>query len=243
MHRKLEARNLQMTKQATRKPGGHQWTFHPLLFLTSRLPASIRLDSLSNFARDGGSGVSLSRMSPASPSDSPAPDRYEDFVRQLLQHEAQARGFLRPLLHSWDDVDDVLQEASLVAWRKFAQFEAGSSFRNWFLTIARFEALKHRRKQARSPVVLSEEVLDLIADEALEEIPALDRERHALELCLGQLPAPQRELLEASYRPGVKFHEIAAQTGKSAQALYKTIQRLRAALLGCIESRLKEAEA
>lgn len=181
------------------------------------------------------------------PPENPAPhddsERYEEFVRDLLQHEARVRGFLRGLLHSWEDVDDVLQEASLVAWRKFAQFETGTSFLNWFLTIARFEALKHRRKQARSPMFLSEEVLALIADEGIEEMPALERERRALETCLEKLDAPQRELLEASYRPGVKFYEIAAQTEKSAQALYKTIQRLRAALLTCIESRMKEAEA
>jgi len=171
------------------------------------------------------------------------PRHYETFVRELLQHEARARGFLHGLLPSWDDVDDVLQETSLVAWRKFAQFEPGTSFLNWFLTIARFEALKHRRKAARSPVVLSEEVLDLIADEGLDEAPALARERSALEACLAKLPAPQRELLDASYRPGVKFHEVAAQSGKSAQALYKIIQRLRATLLACIQTQLQEGHA
>ncbi len=177
------------------------------------------------------------------PPPPPAPDRYEAFVRHLLAHETRARGFLHSLLPSWTDVDDALQEASLVAWRKFEQFETGTSFLNWFLTIARFEALKLRRKHARSPLILSEEVLDLIADEGLEEAPALERERSALEVCLAKLPVPQRELLDASYRPGVKFHEVAAQTGKSAQALYKTIQRLRAALLSCIETQMKEVEA
>lgn len=172
----------------------------------------------------------------------PTPDRYEAFVRHLLEHEARARGFLHALLPSWTDVDDALQEASLVAWRKFEQFETGTNFLNWFLTIARFEALKLRRKHTRSPVALSDEVLDLIADEGLDEAPALERERHALEQCLAKLPQPQRELLDASYQPGVKFHEVATQTGKSAQALYKTIQRLRAALLACIETRLREVE-
>jgi RNA polymerase sigma-70 factor (ECF subfamily) len=182
-------------------------------------------------------------MPPETTEPSAEAGRYEEFVRELLQHESRTRGFLRGLLHAWEDVDDVLQEASLVAWRKFAQFEAGTSFLNWFLTIARFEALKHRRKQARSPLLLSDKVLDLIADEGLEEAPALERERRALETCLEKLDAPQRELLAASYRPGVKFYEIAAQTGKSAQAIYKTIQRLRAALLTCIESQMKGAEA
>lgn len=171
------------------------------------------------------------------------PDPYEDFVRHLLQHEQQVRAFLRSLLNSWDEVDDVMQNTSLVAWRKHAQFEPGTSFLNWLMTIARFEALNHRRGQARSRLVLSDEVIDLIAEEALHEDAAAERERQALEQCLEKLPPAQRELLQASYQPGVRFNEIAAQTNRSVQALYKTIQRLRAALLACIEQQMKELDA
>jgi RNA polymerase sigma-70 factor (ECF subfamily) len=166
--------------------------------------------------------------------------RYEAFVRHLLQHEEQARAFLRTQLGSWDEVDDVMQETSLVAWRKYDQFTPGTSFLNWLLTIARFEALNHRRRQARSRMVLSDEVLDLIAEEGLAETDAAERERHALDHCLEQLPAAQRELLRVAYQPGVKFNDVAAETGRSAQALYKTIQRLRAALLQCVEKQLRE---
>ena len=175
-------------------------------------------------------------MSPANP------DPYEDFVRHLLQHEPRVRAFLHSLLNSWDEVDDVMQNTSLVAWRKHGQFEPGTSFLNWLLTIARFEALNHRRSQARSRLVLSDEVIDLIAEEAFHDNETADRERHALEHCLEKLPPARRELLQASYQPGVRFNDIAAQTHQSVQALYKTIQRLRAALLACIEQQLKELD-
>ncbi len=68
------------------------------------------------------------------------PDQGEAFVRLLLEHEPQVRSFLRGLLPAWNDVDEVIQEASLVAWRKFADFQEGTAFGGWFLTIARFEA-------------------------------------------------------------------------------------------------------
>jgi len=64
--------------------------------------------------------------------------RYETFVRLLLEHEPRVRAFLRGLLPTWQDVDEVTQEASLVAWRKFGDFEEGSSFGGWLLTIACF---------------------------------------------------------------------------------------------------------
>ncbi len=166
---------------------------------------------------------------------------YEDFVRHLLQHEEQCRAFLRTQLGSWDEVDDVMQESSLVAWRKYDQFTPGTSFLNWLLTIARFEALNHRRRQARSRIVLSAEVLDLIADEGIAESESLEQESRALDHCLEQLPPAQRELLRIAYQPGVRFNDIAVETGRSAQALYKTIQRLRAALLLCVEGQMREA--
>ncbi len=172
--------------------------------------------------------------------ESPQPDdaRYEAFVRQFVAREARLRAFLRSLLPVWEDVDDALQETSLVAWRKFGQFEEGSNFLNWLFAIARFEALKVRRQRARSPLVFSDELLELLADEGAEEAEQLEAERQALAHCLDQLQPAQRELLERSYQPGVKFHEVAAQAGRSATGFYKVIQRLRAALLECVQRRL-----
>jgi RNA polymerase sigma-70 factor (ECF subfamily) len=169
----------------------------------------------------------------------PADQRYEAFVRQFVAREPRLRAFLRTLLPSWEDVDDALQETSIVAWRKFAQFEDGTNFLNWLFAIARFEALKQRRTRARSPLVFSDEVLDLLADEATEETDHLEAERRALGFCLDQLPAAQRELLERSYHPGARLHEVAAQAGRTAAAFYKVIQRLRAALLDCAQRRLR----
>jgi len=177
---------------------------------------------------------------PAGAEDAP----YEAFVRQFVASESRLQAFLRSLLPGWDDVDDVLQETSVVAWRKFGQFEEGSSFIHWVFAIARFEALKHLRQRARSPLVFSNEVLELLAEEAADEAEALEAERRALAHCLNELEPAQREILEKSYQRGVKFHEIAAQAGRNAAAFYKVIQRLRAALLACIERELrKEAGA
>ena len=126
--------------------------------------------------------------------------RYEEFVRLFVAHEGRLRAFIRALLPTWADVDEVMQETSLVAWRKFARFERGTNFMAWAATIARFEAL--------------------------------DR-------CLAKLGDTQRELLLLSYQPGARLHEVAARAGRSVQGHYKSVQRLRARLLECIEGELK----
>ncbi len=173
---------------------------------------------------------------------SPSPEAYESFVRQFMAHEGRLRGFLRSLLPTWDDVDDVLQETSLVAWRKFSQFDSGTNFMAWIGMIARFEALRHRRKMARDRLVFPEDLIEMIADEGAEEADRREREHRALRRCLDKLDERQARWLEMAYQPGVKFHEAAKEAGKSTEAFYKTLQRLRASLQECMLTELKTEE-
>lgn len=158
---------------------------------------------------------------------------YETFVQLLVAHEPGARAYLRGLLPSWHDVDEVMQSTSLVAWRKYGEYQTGTNFSGWLRSIARFEALKHRRQMARSPLVFSEDVWELLAHET--DADAREERREALEVCLGKMSAAQRELVLKAHMPGVRLNEVAHTTGRSEQAFYKTIQRLRAALLECVE--------
>jgi RNA polymerase sigma-70 factor (ECF subfamily) len=159
---------------------------------------------------------------------------YEAFVRLLVEHEPRMRAYLRALLPAWPEVEEVMQNASLVAWRKFSEFKKGTNFSGWLLTIARFEALKYRRNIARSPLVFSDDVWELLAAEMESEADSGFLRRDALDRCLEKLPPNQRKLVLRAYAPGAHFKEIAQQTGSSEQAFYKTMQRLRAALLECI---------
>tara|TARA_B110000438_G_scaffold207388_1_gene199145 strand:- start:503 stop:1057 length:555 start_codon:yes stop_codon:yes gene_type:complete len=160
-------------------------------------------------------------------------DRYEAFVRLLVEHEPRVRSFLRGLLPTWYEVEEVTQEASLVAWRKFDDFEEGTSFGGWLLTIARFEALKYRRRVARSRLVFVDEVWDLLAEEASGEELQQIRRQH-LEICLEKLGAPKRGLLLHVHTHGVVMRKAAEESGKSEQAFYKVIQRLRSVVLDCV---------
>jgi RNA polymerase sigma-70 factor (ECF subfamily) len=197
--------------------------------------ASFPQNNLSNSTGSGSFLVMPSDMEqpPRSPQDG-LDDRYETFVRLLMSHEAALRAYLRRLLPTWHDVEEVAQEASLIAWRKFGDFEEGSSFGGWLMMIARFEALKRRRRMARSPLVFSDDVWELISEENFDK-EANDALHRALETCLQKLPPPQRELILQAHEPGVRLYELAQESGRSEQAFYKTIQRVRASLLDCIK--------
>jgi RNA polymerase sigma-70 factor (ECF subfamily) len=171
--------------------------------------------------------------------DSIPHDTYEQFIRLFVAQEGRLRAFLRTLVPSLDELDEVMQETSLVAWRKFSQFEPGTDFLAWVATIGRFEALRWRRDRAADRLVFSEQLCELLADEALAETETREAERRALDLCLEKLPTRQWQWLAAAYQPGVKFREVAQTSGKSVEAFYKMLQRVRALLSQCIQGELE----
>jgi RNA polymerase sigma-70 factor (ECF subfamily) len=165
---------------------------------------------------------------------------HEVFLQQFMRHERSVRAYARTLLSSWEDVDEVMQEASLVAWRKYATFDAATSFGAWLATIVRFEALKLRRTKLRDRLVFSEETVRLLEQEGLNDLERLEHQRTALQRCLDKLNETQRRLLRVSYCSGQKLHEVARESGLSLEAFYKALQRLRAALLKCAKRELQQ---
>ena len=82
---------------------------------------------------------------------------------------------------------------------------------------------------------------ELLAEEA-EAFDVEERERtmQALRSCLEAFSPPHQELLLAPYSGEGRVTMLAEQAGKSANALYKLLGRLREKLTECIETRLQK---
>ena len=169
-------------------------------------------------------------------------DREPIFMRLFVAHERELRAFARTLLPTWEVVDDVLQESSVVMWRKLDQLTDESGFLPWAKVIIRFEALRARRRVARDRLVLSEETVSLLAKEALE-VPddLLQRERDALALCLQKLSNEHRKLVLMPYVESGGLLQVAERTKRSANSVYKLLGRLREKLKLCVERELELA--
>lgn len=169
-------------------------------------------------------------------------DRYEIFVKKFAHFEPDLRRFIRSLLPTWNDADEVLQQTAIVIWRKFDQYDPETNFMKWACVIARFEALAYRRKMARDRLVFREDVLELMAEEGAEEIDDRKAEHDALEGCLAAMPEKQRHFVTLAHTPGVKIKELAEQAGSTAAAFYMRLNRLRQQLLKCVESKTLQPE-
>ncbi|MFD2256820.1 sigma-70 family RNA polymerase sigma factor [Luteolibacter algae] len=169
--------------------------------------------------------------------------RYEAFIQRFTQCEPDLRRFIRSLLPTWTDTDEVLQQTAIITWRKFDQYDLETSFIKWACVIARFEALSYRRKMGRDRLVFREELLELMADEGSEEISQRQEEHSALEECLAAMPEKQRQFVTLAYTPGITIKEMADQAGSSAAAFYMKLKRLRHQLQSCIESKISHPSA
>lgn len=91
---------------------------------------------------------------------------HESFLRLWMKHEAALRAFVRATCPNAQEVDDLMQEVSIVALRKFSSLDDHSAFGAWACLIARYELLAARRRHARDRLVLAEDIVELLAQEA-----------------------------------------------------------------------------
>jgi RNA polymerase sigma-70 factor (ECF subfamily) len=166
------------------------------------------------------------------------------FLRLFLQNERRLYAYVLTLLANHADADDVLQEASLVMWDKFDEQHPPDDFAAWGCRIAYFKVLDFRKKRQRSRVQFSEALLERIAETAIEQAAALQlaERREALAGCVARLAPGERDLLTRRYTHGASVETIAAQLGRSADAIYKSLARVRRALFECVTRRLASEE-
>ena len=160
-------------------------------------------------------------------------ERHDLFLRLYVEHEEALRGFVRSLVPTLEDAREVMQEVAAVLWRKFESLNSVADFRRWAFGVARFEAFNFNRARQRERLVFDDELLGLLAHEAESEGANQEREARALEQCLQKLPEAQRVLVQTAYAPGVRIDELARASGRSAMALYKSLHRIRIALVEC----------
>lgn len=157
----------------------------------------------------------------------------DQFLRLYSEHEPSLHGFVRSLVPTRDDAREVMQEVAVALWRKFGDLASATEFRPWAFGVARMEVMAWRRDRGRDRHLFGDDALAILAEQSEQMSHQLDAQHEALEECLGKLPADQNKLVRAAYAPGVRIDQLATHQGRSAMALYKTLHRIRLALVEC----------
>lgn len=166
------------------------------------------------------------------------PDSQKRLMALMTRHQRQIFAYIYTLVPRRHDAEDLLQETSLVICEKFSEFAPGTDFVAWACQIAYWRIRYSRQKFARSKVVFDQNVLDAVAQTAGTLIAELDERHEALGLCLQKLPARDRELVLTRYEPGCGVEEAARRSGRSLDAAYKALMRIRKLLFDCVSHQL-----
>ncbi len=169
-------------------------------------------------------------------------DHSDRFLELLAEHQAQIFGFLYALICHREDTEDVMQQVVVTMWQKFEAFEPGTNFAAWGCMIARNRALNYFQARKRRRV-FSAPIIELLETARAEQPDHLrNARRRALTGCLEKLPSDDRELIQASYKPGVRINSMAQDLGRSAAGLYNSLRRIRQSLYRCINATLAQEE-
>jgi RNA polymerase sigma-70 factor (ECF subfamily) len=155
--------------------------------------------------------------------------RLSEFEREVLPHLGAAYNLARFLMRNDQDAEDVVQEASLRAFRFFQNFR-GENSRGWFLQIVRntsFTALRKNRMDETN----------IAFDEELHggQIPPMDsgaeldraQDRQTVRAAIEQLPTEFRETITLRELEGLPYKEIADIAGVPIGTVMSRLARAR----------------
>ena len=167
-----------------------------------------------------------------------------EFVGLLLKHERRLRAFLMTVLPSAADIDDLVQEVSLLAWEKLSEFQVDNQsvdeqFVSWICSIGKFKAFNSLRKSSRSRLIFSDELVEQLAEIQLEQASHFESRHEALMSCVVKLSVDEREMLRRRYCASEPVGEIAVWMERSTDSIYKAMNRIRTKLMRCIELTLR----
>jgi len=168
---------------------------------------------------------------------------HEWFLQQVRREQARLRAFIRSLGVRAEAVDDLAQDALLVAHERLADFRRADDFGAWVRGIARRLVANALRKENRRQQILSDHLTELLAATAPENLHPLAETAQedrlaALRTCLEKLPAHGQRLLHLRYFEEASPGLIASRMERSATDVRQQLFRFRRALLDCMERQL-----
>ena len=166
-------------------------------------------------------------------------EAFADLVRAF---QGRIRAFFAARLRDASLVDDLAQEAFLIAYRKLPDCDTSRPLLPWLKKIAEYVLLNAARKQR--PHLIDPQDLDATLDrlavrqaESMEDGDANEDLLDGLRNCLGKVQSFSQRLVEARYQEGLSLKVIAQREGKNPTALSVALVRIRLRLRECRQNR------
>jgi RNA polymerase sigma-70 factor (ECF subfamily) len=175
------------------------------------------------------------------PSDSERPSEdssaaQQRFLSLFLHSEREIFRYVAALVPNVTDAEDIVQQTAMALWAKFDSYDPSQPFTPWACRFALNKARQWIERRQRWQALLEHGLAEELAQRRQELQPEFERQLRRLDQCLGHLPSKQRSLVKAYYYDRTNVQSLAERSGRTEEATYKMLQRIRHSLQICMES-------
>ena len=158
----------------------------------------------------------------------------KDFVKYFMPVQGEILAYILTMGVPPSHADDVLQNTAVVILEKIGEFEAGSNFRAWAYSIAKFEILSFFKEHQKSLCLTKEalEHLELLSTDTTRSSAVTLK---ALTVCLEKLQEKARDLINMRYTKGLTSQDIADKLSRPVDSIYTSLSRIRKSLQECVK--------
>ena len=164
-----------------------------------------------------------------------------EFLKLFMDSQKSIYAYILSMVHNRSDAEDLVQEAALLMWDKFDEFEAGTNFTAWGIRISRYLILNYYKSQ-KDIKHFDEDLLNDISACYQRKVSEVKSRLDALEECLGKLNRKDRELIRVHYEKGFKITEAKDVFGSSVHVLYRAMARIHDLLHRCVNRTIRAWE-
>lgn len=181
-------------------------------------------------------------MHSSSPPPNEERERTSQFVPLFSANSRRIYTYILTLVPNRADAEEVFQEVSSILWERFGDFTLGTHFGAWACRIAYYKVLQFQDRRRLHPLAFSDAMFTSLDEEMLRMDDTLDQEYHALANCMAKLREKDRDLITMRYSDGGTPQRIANEVGRPIKSIYKSLDRIRHALLECVQRALATGE-
>ena len=161
------------------------------------------------------------------------------FLSLFLRSEREIFRYVAVLVPNVTDAEDIVQQTAMALWEKFDAYDPSQPFTPWACRFALNKARQWIERRQRWQALLDHGLAEELAQRRQELQPDFEQRLKHLEGCLGKLPEGQRSMVEGYYYERASIQTLAQRAGRSEAATYKMLQRIRHALLVCVDGQAK----
>lgn len=168
-------------------------------------------------------------------------DGNKDAFRLIVsEYGLLVRGFLSARVYHLADAEDLAQDTFVKAYEKLEDYEQGTNFRAWLMSIAQFLLNNHWRKYGNRATVMEKfrhDIAGAIQTELKVAHEDVDESRIPKLLdCITQLPDNLRKVIRSGLEEE-KISTLAKDLELKANAIYQLRHRAHVALRKCMSQK------